>query len=102
MSLGRNILRKTSESYGVKLEIFGPESIIRISSDIEACGDIVRLFKYMIDNIRHATTSLKAPKSPARTALFARIENLTSTVIRDSGELETQGSSAIKVCNALP
>ncbi|KAL9098237.1 MAG: hypothetical protein Q9163_006068 [Psora crenata] len=92
-----DMLRKVSESYGVKLEASRPERIIRISSDFEACGDVFRLLKYMIENIQHASVDLMILDSAAKKDLFARTERLTSTVIKESEESEFQRTSLTRV-----
>ncbi|KAL9124470.1 MAG: hypothetical protein Q9217_006197 [Psora testacea] len=93
----RDIIKRTSESYGVKIEASRPQCIIRICSDFDACSDIIGLFKYIIDNIQHATPDVKALNGSIKEATIARTEKLTSTVIKLSEEPVSQSSSATKL-----
>ena len=94
-------MKETSESHGVELEASRPERIIRISSDIGACSDIVRLFEYMIDKIQCATISIPhfdVLDTSAKKAVIDRTEQLTSTVIKKLAVSVHQAVSVTKVC----
>ena len=97
-------MKKSSETYGVKIEAFRSEQLIRVSSDFDACGDIFRLFKYMIENVKYDTIHIEASDTDAtedtsRIAVISQIEKLTSTVIREVEEPQPQGLAKRKVCN---
>lgn len=85
---GKNIIKKTAETYGVKIDVSRPERIIRVTSDFDACGDTYRLFEYMTRDIRQESVNLPRSKyrlltRSIREALIKEIEKLTSTAIKE-------------------
>ena len=94
------MLKKISDSYGIKLTASRPKYTLRLTSDFEACCDIVELLKSMIENIKcysGAFTDLRGMETSARHIVASEIEKATSTVIKQSREPESRSSSIPKV-----
>ena len=97
-------MKRISESYGVKIEASRPENMIRVSSDFDACNDIFRLFRYMIKNVKCDIIDIgvgnaAVPTDSSSASAISQVEKLTSTVIREAEDSQSQDLSKGKVRN---
>ena len=87
LNTGTNILKNTSEKYGVKIEIYRPSNIIRVVGAMDVCGDIYRLLKFVNEGIQSGMISLNATSfGPLATSagdhLIQSAERSTNTILR--------------------
>ena len=95
-----DVLKRLSEVYGTKVDASRSHGVLRITSDRDTASDVVKLLKYILDNIRQAELDFpggqNAPKNAAGSSntlnkpLLEQIEQLTSTVIRMPSTLPTE------------
>ena len=83
---GDNFLKTISEQYGVKIDAFPNEKVVRVTSTRDVCGDIFRLIKYKVSGIisRSWSITLLEPhhfSNRMRKALIQETERLTNTVV---------------------
>ncbi len=98
----RDILKKISESYGVKLEVSRQDQLIRLSSDFDTCADMLRLFVYLFNNIccgkiEISRRQLRNMGRQTEKIIYAQAENLTSTVIKSAPTATTKGATEVRI-----
>ncbi len=89
------MLKRLSEVYGSKVEASRSIGVIRITADRDTTSDVLKLLKFILENIKKAEVDLLTSGQPTaestaalrdvlNKALLEQIEQLTSTVIRTS------------------
>ncbi|KAG8534034.1 uncharacterized protein KY384_000877 [Bacidia gigantensis] len=70
----KQILKRISDTFGIKLEAFKPHKIIRIRSDFDTCGDVFVLLKRTIESIASSIVTVRiADRTEIGTSRRARI-----------------------------